>query len=411
MLLVKLRTAEGQDFRVVTDRVLEFSFQDRERGADRCKITVDNSDLLNFDDPLWKKGAKLVVQWGYPGRMTPARSVVITSVKGFKRLSIEANAESVLMNRIPKTRVFRHLTISQIVTQIAAEYGWTGTQVTIDDTTDVRDTISQARLTDAQFLRRWASRLGFEFYIDHDGFHFHARRLEQAPHRTFRWFDDPGAGDILDEPMIENDITARPGRIRARGRDPLRREDIDEAADNSSDSNRDVLAPIMEILDPEDGSTTAPQATVASEAVVPVAGSTATEARTRARARFRRVQQVAVKMSLPVVGDPLLFSKSIVKLEGMGRRLSVLYWVTEVNHKLGSDGYVCTLKLVSDGHGGHDTSSNAAHGMDLMEATRPQPAASGNQNNQDSPNAGEREDNEPLHEVLNPEDGTSTFHP
>lgn len=409
MLLVKLRTDEGQDFRVVTDRVLEFRYTDRERKADVCKLVVDNADLSNFDDPVFKKGSRLIVAWGYPGRMSPERQVVITSVKGFKRLEIEANAESVLLNTVVRNRTFQNQTVSQVIRGIASEAGYSGTSAIIEDTTEVIDTITQSRLTDAQFVRRWASRLGFEFYVDFEGFHFHPRRLGNAPVRTFRYFTDPGQGDILDEPTIDNDVTARPGRVRARGRDPLRREDIDETADDSTDTDRDVLAPLREILDLEDGSGVLTEGRLGSEDVVPVSSPDAADARTRARARFRRVQQVAVKMNLPVIGDPQLFAKTVVQIEGMGVRLSVRYWVTEVEHDLSPGGYRCTLKLVSDGHGGHSTESRLARGMELLEVNRPRPTASGNPNTQEGPESGEREDDAPLREIHDLETGTSIF--
>jgi len=409
MLLVKLRTDEGQDFRVVTDRVLEFRYTDRERKADVCKLVVDNADLSNFDDPVFKKGSRLIVAWGYPGRMSPERQVVITSVKGFRRLEIEANAESVLLNTVVRNRTFQNQTVSQVIRGLASDAGFTGSSAIIEDTAEVIDTITQSRLTDAQFIRRWASRLGFEFYVDHEGFHFHPRRLGEAPVRTFRYFTDPGQGDILDEPTIDNDVTARPGRVRARGRDPLRREDIDETADDESDTDRDVLAPILEILDPEDGSSVHVGNRLASEDVVPVSSDTAADARTRARARFRRVQQVAVKMSLPVIGDPQLFAKTVVQIEGMGVRLSVRYWVTEVEHDLSPGGYRCTLKLVSDGHGGHSTTSRRVRGLELLESNRSEPAASGTQNTGDGPDEPGAGEDAPLREILDSETGRSIF--
>lgn len=410
MLLVKLRTDEGQDFRVVTDRVLSFKYTDRERRADVCKLTIDNGNLENFDDPVFKKGSRLIVQWGYPGRMSPARQVIITSVKGFKRLEIEATSEAILLNTVTRVRTFENRTISQVVTDMATEAGFSGDSLHIEETTEVIDTITQSRLTDAQFIRRWASRLGFEFYVDWEGFHFHPRRLGEAPVRTFRYFTDPNEGDILDEPNVDNDVTARPGRVRARGRDALRREDIDEAADDSTDSDRDVLAPITEVLDPEDGSTTHVGYRLGSEEVVPVAApGGSTEARTRARARFRRAQQVAVRMTLPVIGDPQLYAKTVIQIEGMGIRLSIRYWVSEVEHDLSPGGYRCNLKLVSDGHGGHATTSSRARGLELLEQNRPEPTASGVPNEGDAPEEEGADSEAPLREVVDPETGRSTF--
>ena len=168
----------------MTDSVLSFKYTDKERAADVLKLTVDNSDLTQFDDPVWRKGGKLRVQWGYPGGMSPERTVVITSVKGFRELQIEANALSVVMNRVVKCRTFDNTTISQVVRDIATENGFGPDQQIIDEFDEVQEVITQARLTDAQFLRRWASRVGAEFWVDFDGLHFHERRMGEPPVRV-----------------------------------------------------------------------------------------------------------------------------------------------------------------------------------------------------------------------------------
>lgn len=371
MLLVKLRASTREEYRVVTDKVIGFKYQDRERKADLAKLQVDNFDLSNFDDPVWRKGSTLIVQWGYPGRMTPAREVVITGVKGFKVLEVEAAAKSVVLNTVVKSRVWENRTISEVVAEIATEAGYDTDARYIDTTPEIMETVAQARLTDAQFLRRWASRLGFEFYVDFDGFHFHERRLGARPVRVFWYYTDPGQGDIIGDPSIENDLTAKPGRVRVRGRDPVERQDIDVEADNDSDPDRRTLAEIVDLIDPESGDTRAvkriPEQTIAAEDTVPTADETSAAATARARARFRRTQQTAVKMKFSIIGDPLLASKSVVQVRGMGKRLSIRYYLEEVEHDLSTSGYVCNLRMVSDGHGGHSTESLRATGLSLFD--------------------------------------------
>lgn len=370
MLLVKLQATAKDDYRVVTDDVLSFKYTDAERKADKATLTVRNDDLSQFDDPAWRKGSRLIFQWGYPSAMTPPRKAVITSVKGFKQLTIEARAESVLMNRSMRRRHFDGQKISDIAKTIAGEYGYGEELQHIDDTGTVLESVPQSNRTDAQFLRRWASRLGFEFYVDFDGFHFHARRLDARPVRVLRYHIDQRGGDILGEPSIENDITARPGKVRVKGRDPKTRQDIDETADNETDTERDTLAPNLELtIDRDTGALSSkivPEERMGSETTVVTADPNATAAQTRAKGRFRRAQLVAVKMGLSIVGDPLMLAKSIVQVEGMGKRLSVRYYVEEVTHNFATSGYTCDLKLVSDGHGGHSTASTRANGFSML---------------------------------------------
>ena len=105
----------------LSERVLAFAFEDSEKKADKLVLTVDNWDLKNFDDPVWKKGNLLEVSWGYPGEMAPAREVVIQKVTGFQTLNVEGHAKSVLMNKVARCRTFENQKRSDVVRQIASD--------------------------------------------------------------------------------------------------------------------------------------------------------------------------------------------------------------------------------------------------------------------------------------------------
>jgi hypothetical protein len=130
--------------------------------------------------PVWKKGNLLEVSWGYPGDMAPTRQVVIQKVTGFQVLSIEGHATSVLMNKVARCRTFENVRRSDVVLKIAQDNGYGPAQQDIESTEHLLPVITQARMTDAQLLRRLADREGFELYVDFDGLHFH----RQAQHLT-----------------------------------------------------------------------------------------------------------------------------------------------------------------------------------------------------------------------------------
>lgn len=391
----------------LTGQVTRFEYIDREKAADKLTIQVDNWGLEHFEDPVWKKGNLIDVTWGYGETAAPIRRCVIQSVKGARSLEVVALGQEMLMATERRSRTFENVTRAEVVRQIAQENGWRGEALQVQETSTRYETVVQARRTDAEFLRRLALLEGFEFYVDFDGFHFHERLLGAAPLRVFE-LDE--SGDVLDFD-VENDVTARPGRVRVRGRDPLTGEDIDETADNQTDASRPVLAEILEVIDPETGEsiphetreaatraaakeafrleqldaekerrqrgaaevpatadTTSPESRVAQEEVRVTAAADTSTAQTEARARFRRATQAAVKMSLDVVGDPGLLAKSVVELRGFGRRLSQRYYVREATHVIEhGSGYETKLKLISDGHGGHSTESRLARGLSGFE--------------------------------------------
>ncbi len=401
---VEIVRASGSERLDLTQFVERFEYLDRERAADKLTLTIDNEDLSNFDDPVWKKGSLLDVSWGYSGNAAPTRRVVIQSVVGARTLMVECLGQEILFASERITRTFEDATRSEVVREIAEEGGWSDDLLDVQDTEVRYESIVQARRTNAEMIRRLAILEGFEWYVDFDGFHWHERRLGQRPAKIYVWHSDPGRGEVINFD-VENDVTARPGRVRVRGRNPLTGEDFEEIADNETDSSRDVLADLMELIDPEtarsirterraealaeideEGKTErelaaeaterrlvleskTPEERVAIEEMRATSSADAATAQREARARFRRAQQAAVKINLDLIGDPGLLAKSVVELRNFGRRLSQRYYVREVLHILdpqGPSGYDCKAKIISDGHGGHSTESSRVRGLEMF---------------------------------------------
>lgn len=340
---------EGQTARrlELSEKVLSLVYEDSEHQADKLVLSVDNWDLANFDDPIWKKGNLLEVSWGYPGDMTPTRRVVIQKVTGFQVLAIEAHSTAVLMNKVSRCRTFENLRRSDVVRKIAQESGYGPSRQDIEDTQHVLPIITQARLTDAQLLRRLATQEGFEFYVDVDGLHFHKRRLGQRPCRVLRWFTPPEVGEVL-AINIDNDVTAKPGAISVRGRDPLKKTDINERGSNAT-TQRDSLAPVIEIVDPETGATRLERRNI-SEDLRPTAQPTSAAAKREADAHYRQTQHLTVELSATVIGAPGLLAKTVVEIQGISQRLSGKYYLREARHKLDGSSYTVELKCLRDGH-------------------------------------------------------------
>lgn len=347
--------------------VLSFEYHDRESKVDLVKFVIANNDLSHLDDPIWKKGQRIFVRWGYPGRMSPERAAIVTSVKGFQQLTVEAKAESILMNKIVRARLFEHTKRSEVVRQIARENGYSDDTMFVDDTEHVFESVSQARLTDAQFLQRLARLEGFEFYVDFDGLHWHRRQVEQRPVRRYVWSRD-NFGELLSI-HVDNDITGKPGRTRMRGRDPIEGADIDESA-GTGDGGEAALAEIYEVIDPVTGQGSI-EKRVQQEDTRPTSVSDAAAAAREARGRHLKHQQTAVKLRVTAIGDPIQLAKTVVQLDGVGKRLGVRYYVREVVHKV-SNGYTMEMVWISDGHGGHDTTSKRVNGVELLEPGPPQ---------------------------------------
>ncbi|MDJ0766808.1 MAG: contractile injection system protein, VgrG/Pvc8 family [Myxococcota bacterium] len=329
-------------------RIISFAFEDNERKADKVTLQLDNFDLSLFDREELMGGAVLEVSWGYPGNMAPPRRVVVKKLKGFQTLTIEGVALSMLMNQQARTRRFENTARSEVVQEIAAGYGYEGGFLHVQATDDKCDVINQSAETDARFLRRLAALEGFEFFVDHTGFHWHERRLDTVPIKVFSYYVGSKQGDILSL-SIESDLTRRAGKVSVKGRDPLKKATIESNA-TSETVDRATLGEVIEVVDPETGETSL-QKRNAVATVHPTSANTSESANRESAARFRKAERATIKISMQVVGDPTLNAKRIIELQGVSVFLSGKYYVKAVKHSISSSGYVCDLKLTKDSPG------------------------------------------------------------
>lgn len=355
----------------VSKRVLSFEFEDHEKKADQLKLTVDNWDLSNFDEDVWAKGNILELSWGYIGNMAPARRVVIKKVTGSTQLKIEGYDVAFLLDTVQQNRCFSEMTRAQIVAKIAEANGFGPDVQEIEETEEVIEHVQQVRQTDAAFIRELAVKEGFQFFIDFDGFHWHSRNVEQSPIRELTWFAD-NSGTIKSF-SIDNDITGRPAMSVVRGRDPLKKKDFELTADLKRDAGK-LLGIDAEQVGQEEAKKAAvifrssavgrvieagseivgPLETLLARGARFVLGSSSAktegDARRQTRGKHKRIRQKTIKMKMAIVGDPSLVAKSLVRLSGMGKRLSGNYYVKGHKHKLGSNGFDGELELLRDGH-------------------------------------------------------------
>ncbi len=353
-------------------KVLSLEYEEDEKKVDKAVLTLDNSDLSYFDHVIFEKGTRLRLSWGYAGRMSPIRAVVVQKVTGALQLKVEAQGAGVLMNKVARTRTYENTTRSELVHALAKENGFGDSERFIEETTRMIPVQTQSGMTDFQFLKRLAGLEGFEFFIDFDGLHWHPRRLGQKPVKEYQYYLPPLVGDILNFD-IDNDVTAKPGAAKVAARDPLKKTDV-TATGSDKTTPRSTLAAITDLFGspPPDGK--ANQKATASAAlpgevleVDPRTGSTKTVIKTpdasgdvknaaqvgdvkkQADATFKLAQQAVVKLKLDLVGDPHLVAKTVIKVSGLGQRLSGKYYISTLKHSVSAGGYKMEAATRTDG--------------------------------------------------------------
>ncbi len=328
-------------------RVLSFRYEDHDQRADACTLELDNRDLALFDREDLAGGTILGVSWGYPHAMSPRRRVVIRRLKGFARLTLECHAISTLFDRVTRTRRFENRTESEVVREVAHELGYDDAFNQIEDTTERLDVSVQSAETDARFLARLATRHGFVFQADEAGLVWRRPRRDERPTHVLTYYDTQ-SGDILDV-NVESDLGRRAGSVTVRSRDPRTRTTI-EASATSDSVPRTTLGEVVEVVDPETG-TSALETRIATSSVRTTTAETAAAAQTEADSRYRAAEERAVRLTLRVVGDPTLSSGRIVEVRNISRLLSGNYFVRTATHAVAGDGYTTELALRRDGVG------------------------------------------------------------
>lgn len=372
----------------LSDQVLGLKYEDNAKKADRLTLTIDNDDLRNFDEPVWRTGSTALVSWGYYGTMTPERRVVIRKVTGFLQLNVEGTGGEVTLDRIAHTKTFYDKTYSQVVSEIAARWGYSAaTSLWVQETHERHAAIHQANMTDAQFIRRLANNLGWVWYITHDGFHFHPRAYMQREDKRLMYRYDPSKLDdteIIDV-SVEMDVTRVAGSMQSVGFSPAERFGIKVDATNMDDDAQANLAsrviagglynmPIPGLKDVYHHEIKRAQGVQAVPAAI----------RKNAQVALLKAQSNVVELMLTVVGNPNIYADTVIEIDGIGQRLSQRYYVKRVTHII-NRGYTTEIECVSDGVGGHSTKSRWLPEATIIRAAPLKPSFVSNQQPRKNP--------------------------
>ena len=329
-------------------RVISLTFDDDEKKADKASLVLDNYDLFFFEEKNIVPGTILDFTWGYNGLFSQTQSLVVKSLKGGMRITVTAESKKQLINREHNNRVFENVTYADIADEIATENGFRGDQIFIDITEPKFEMVTQARMTDAQFLRHLANKIGFEWYVDAEGFHFHERKVGQKPIRKFIYFIDPNHGDILNF-SIEEKTNAKAGRVTAKGRDPSKKKNHSSSSDNSSDKDNQSAVEFiaveggvgLRLVSATKGASASDN--VSSSDTMPTAAASEAAGKAIARGRQRRSAINSVKLTMSCIGDPTITAKTMIEVEGIGKSFSGLYYVEKIKHSISSSGYTMSL--------------------------------------------------------------------
>lgn len=323
------------------ERLIMFKVRDRDRDKDVLELTLRNDDFAMIDTPVFAKGQKLLVAWGWPGELKPPRRFIVQSVKGSNPVVVRAHCRLSIMDTEGKSRLFENMTDSEIAAVIAEEYGYIGNYQWIEQT-NVRRDINQGRRTDARLLAWRARQNGFVFYEDASGLHFHKKYtgIDAAYWYTYR---TDGMGEVLSEPKYDINMTHGISKVKVMFRDP-RTKEYGEEIGGPDDTEMNGLGEEDEMGnadDPDQGRRAGRMTRIDTryEGVI-----TREEAKVIADARYRMTAEKRYKMTVSVIGNKVVGGKTVVGFLGISDALDGLYYISESEDTIAGGKFTQELK-------------------------------------------------------------------
>lgn len=333
---------------LVEDRLESFKFTDKDTGKDSAELVFRNDDYLMLDMPVFTKGMKLLMTWGWDGQMAMPRRMIVMKVRGGDMITVTCHCTLALLDKKKRARNEVFITDSEFVRIVAKDHGYTGVLADIEETSEMRDSITQKRRsTDARMLHQLARRNGFVFYMDASGLHWHRRRTDLDPVKTYWYRTDPGRGDILAPPRIEANLSRAVAQVKVLARDPIRKGAPIEVTADDSNAGDTALGNENEFGDPnETMSQREERITRIDERSAGLASEA--EAQAEAAARYRNTAKGRYKMGLDVIGDARVGAKEVVDVWNVSDLFDGLYYIKECVHTVDNGGFRQELSLIKD---------------------------------------------------------------
>lgn len=325
-------TVSGSDLVAAGAGIVSLSVSTSVEEADSFSFTVSNAfDIVNrefkWEDRL-SLGKTVEIQLGYVDQLKTMLKGPITSInyefdrEGPPKLVIAGMDATFCMMRGVKSREWTNRKQSEVVSAIAGEYSL---QTDITDTVAVWRVVAQNRLTDYQFLEYMAAELNYDFFVAGNTLYF--KKLphqDKTPAMTLKW------GESLTSFSMEADIGDQVPKVVVRGVDEINKQEIEGSSgsvDKLGDNSRtgpDIIGALC-----GQGVKEYRYENVSSQS----------EARERATAILNGRAMKLVTGNVETIGIPEIRAGRYIKLEGLGSKLSQLYYIKSAKHTIGSSGY------------------------------------------------------------------------
>jgi phage protein D len=332
-------TVNGQDLDQKDEaKPVEVVYNDNVDAADFFSVRlglVDNATGKAdwIDDGLYKEGGKVRIKMGHEGRAVKTMIEgeitgveVLFSSRGPETLVLQGYDRHHRLRRGRKSRTFQNMTDSDIAQKIAGDQGLT----LRGDTTSVRyEHVYQNNLSDFDFLRQRAARIGYEVEIENTNLYFRKSQEARSKVITLKW-GEPGDDELISfAPRLST--ANQVSEVTVRGWNPKEKKEIVGRAKVGDETTR--------MAGSVSGGQSATSAFGTATTVVvdhPIFDQR--EADALAKARFNELSLGYIGGEGVCIGNPDIRAGEVIEVKGFGRRFSGLYYVVSSNHVCGRGG-------------------------------------------------------------------------
>jgi phage protein D len=308
-----------------------------ESTADSFSIRIADAYDLEESQIKWldkfKLGLAIEIKLGYVDKCSSVFSGYITSVVADipdgepPGIIVRGLDLSYSMMKGTKSRSWNEKKYSDIVTEIAGEHGATAQ---VDATTTLFPFIAQSRIDDFHFIQYLATLVNYDFFFVGKNLYFRKPNTETSPVVTLKY------GTSIRHLSIDMNLADQITGVKVRGWDSKELKLFEGISGTitklggGSKTGADIMK------------------TVGSgkfDEYIYTNVSSADEANSYASAVLGRRSMKLVTGSGECVGFPEMQAGRYAKLEGLGKSLNGLYYLTAVTHNLDGDGYFTRFQI------------------------------------------------------------------
>lgn len=298
-------------------------------GSDMCKVTFEDDDMGLQDSASFAIGKEISISMGYAQKFEKLIEAEIVRVEhqystaGASTISLTGFDKMFRLNRTKESRSFLKMKDSDIASKIASELGLSAD---VDATSTVHEYLFQNNQSNLDFLKLRAKRINYEVRVEESKLLFKKLKTQSSEEVELKWDRD------LVEFNPKIDATKIVEEVTVTGWNPKTKELIKGVAKAGSE---------VKIVSGSEGSKkiSGKYGKASKNYKVDSPLTTQAEADAMAKARLTWLSMEYIFGDGICVGEPKIKVGKVIKISGIGKKVSGNYYVHSCEHIFNNSGY------------------------------------------------------------------------